>query len=397
METILSFAAILLLGLLAARILRRVKFPAVTAYLLLGVVIGPGVLGLVAGPVLDASGSISNIVLSFVAFGLGQSFSRENLSRIGKSVLWISLLEASGAWLLVTFSCLYLLRQPLPVSLLFGSIASATAPATTVMVVRESGAKGNFTDTLLGVVATDDAWCIIIFAVSLAVARGLIGSAGGGFHLSAAFARSLLEIGGALGLGASLALIFTLLSRHVRTSGDLLIYTLGFILLNTGLAIYFHLSVLLASMFLGMVVVNLNKTSFKFFDVVRTVDSPLYLAFFVLAGASLEIHVLTKLGLLSLSYFIFRILGKVGGASLGGWISRAATPVKKYLGFGLVPQAGVALGVALIAKAEFPLIGGMIFTTIVTTTILYELVGPFFTRWALRKAGEIGQGYVTAR
>lgn len=392
METILSFAAILLLGLLAARILRRVKFPAVTAYLLLGVLIGPAVLGLVAGPVLDASGSISNIVLSFVAFGLGQSFSRENLSRIGKSVLWISLLEASGAWLLVTLSCLYLLRQPLPVCLLFGSIASATAPAATVMVVRESGAKGNFTDTLLGVVALDDAWCLIIFAVSLAVARGLTHSAGEGFHLSAAFARSLLEIGGALGLGASLALIFTLLSRHIRTSGDLLIYTLGFILLNTGLAIYFHLSVLLASMFLGMVVVNLSKTSFRFFDVVRTVDSPLYLAFFVLAGANLEIHVLTKLGLLSLSYFIFRILGKVGGASLGGWISRAATPVKKYLGFGLVPQAGVALGVALIAKAEFPLIGGMIFTTIVTTTILYEIVGPFFTRWALHKAGEIGQG-----
>jgi len=140
-ETILSFAAILLLGLLAARMLRRVKFPAVTAYLLLGILIGPEVLGLVARPILGVTGSISNIVLSFVAFGLGQNFSRENFSRIGKSVLWISLLEASGAWLLVTFSCLYLLRQPLPVCLLFGAIASATAPAATVMVVRESGAK----------------------------------------------------------------------------------------------------------------------------------------------------------------------------------------------------------------------------------------------------------------
>jgi len=389
-ETILSFAAILLLGLLAARILRRIKFPAVTAYLLLGILIGPEVLGLVARPILGVSGSISNIVLSFVAFGLGQSFSRENFSRIGKSVLWISLLEASGAWLLVTFSCLYLLRQPLPVSLLFGAIASATAPAATVMVVRESGAKGTFTDTLLGVVAIDDAWCLIIFAVSLALAKGLVHSGGEGFHLSAAFVRSLLEIGGALGLGTLMALILTYFSRHLRSPGDLLIYTLGFILLNTGLAIYFHLSVLLASMFLGMVLVNINKTSFRFFDTLRTVDSPLYLAFFVLAGASLEIHVLGKLGLLSLTYFIFRILGKVGGASLGGWISRAASPVKKYLGFGLVPQAGVALGVALIAKAEFPTLGGMIFTTIVATTVLYEIVGPFFTRWALHKAGEIG-------
>jgi len=389
-ETILSFAAILLLGLLAARMLRRVKFPAVTAYLLLGILIGPEVLGLVARPILGVTGSISNIVLSFVAFGLGQNFSRENFSRIGKSVLWISLLEASGAWLLVTFSCLYLLRQPLPVCLLFGAIASATAPAATVMVVRESGAKGTFTDTLLGVVALDDAWCLIIFAVSLALAKGLIHSGGEGFHLSAAFARSLLEIGGALGLGTLMALIFTYFSRHLRSPGDLLIYTLGFILLNTGLAIYFHLSVLLASIFLGMVLVNINKTSFRFFDTLRTVDSPLYLAFFVLAGASLEIHVLGKLGLLALTYFIFRILGKVGGASLGGWISRAASSTKKYLGFALLPQAGVALGAALIAKAEFPPLGGMIFTTILITTILYEIIGPFFTRWALHKAGEIG-------
>lgn len=390
METILSFAAILLLGLLAARILRQIKFPAVTAYLLLGILIGPEVLGLVARPILGVSGSISNIVLSFVAFGLGQDFSRENFSRIGKPVLWISLLAAIGAWLLVTSSCLYLLRQPLPVCLLFGAIASATAPAATVMVVRESGAKGTFTDTLLGVVAIDDAWCLIIFAISLALAKGLTHSAGESFHLSAAFARSLLEIGGALGLGTLIALIFTYFSRHLRSPGDLLIYTLGFILLNTGLAIYFHLSVLLASMFLGMVLVNINKTSFRFFDTLRTVDSPLYLAFFVLAGASLEIHVLGKLGLLSLTYFIFRILGKVGGASLGGWISRAASSTKKYLGFALLPQAGVALGAALIAKAEFPPLGGMIFTTILTTTVLYEIIGPFFTRWALHKAGEIG-------
>jgi NhaP-type Na+/H+ or K+/H+ antiporter len=390
-ETILSFAAILLLGLLAARLLRQIKFPAVTAYLLLGILIGPEVLSLVARPILGASGPISNVVLSFVAFSLGQEFSRENFSRIGKSVLWVSLLAAIGAWLLVTFSCLYLLGQSLALSLLLGSIASATAPAATVMVVRESGAKGTFTDTLLGVVAIDDAWCLIIFAVSLALAKGLTHPGGEGFHLSAALLRSLLEIGGALALGTLVALILTYFSRYIRSPADLLVYTLGFILLNTGLAMYFHLSVLLASMFLGMMLINTSKMSFRFFDIVRTVDSPLYLAFFVLAGANLEIHLLGKLGLVGLAYFVFRILGKVGGASLGGWISRAARPIKKYLGFALIPQAGVALGVALIAKAEFPLMGGIIFTTILTTTIIYEIVGPFFTRWALHKADEISR------
>jgi len=390
MNIVLSFGIILLAGLLAAKLLHRIKFPAVTAYILMGVLIGPAILNLVSKEILNASGLISNVVLGVIAFGLGQNFSRENFSKIGKSVLWISVLEATGAWLSVFFVFLFLLREPLYLSLLFGAIASATAPAATVMVVRECRAKGIFTNTLLGVVAIDDAWCLIIFAFSLAVAKVLIGPLTGNLLLLRVLLGSLLHIGGAFLLGAGMAVILTIFSRYARTEADLLIYTLGFIFFGIGTAIYFHLSVLLTNIFLGAVLVNISKRSFRFFDVLRTVDSPLYLCFFVLAGANLNFALLGKLGLIGVFYFLFRIIGKLAGASLGGYFSRAIDSVRKYLGFGLIPQAGVALGVALIAEAEFPELGGIIFTTIATTTIIYELIGPFGTKFALSKAGEIG-------
>lgn len=389
MDTILSFAVILLAGLLAARLLRKIKFPAVTAYLLLGILIGPGVLNLASEQIINASELISNIVLGIIAFGLGQNFSRQNFSRIGKSIIWISLLEAGGAWAGVFFASFLLLKQPLYLSLLFGAIASATAPAATVMIIREFRARGIFTNTLLGVVALDDAWSLIIFSVSLALAKALRYPLTESFFLPKIFLSSFLEISGAFALAASIAIAFSYFSRFIKTEADLLISTLGFVLLTTGIALYLHFPVLLANIFLGMVLVNLRRENVRFFEVFRRVDSPLYLFFFVLAGIHLEINLLGKLALMAVAYFAFRIAGKLLGASLGGYLSRAPRSVRKYLGFGLIPQAGVALGLALIAKAEFSPQGRIVFTTIIITTIVYELIGPFFTKFALSKAGEI--------
>lgn len=395
MNILLSFGVILLAGFLAAKVLRKIKFPAVTAYLLLGILIGPGVLNIASEQIINASGLISNVVLGIIAFGLGQNFSRENFSRIGKSIIWISLLEAGGAWAGVFFASFFLLKQPLYLSLLFGAIASATAPAATVMIIREYRARGIFTNTLLGVVALDDAWSLIIFSVSLALAKALRYPLIEDFFLPKIFLLAFSEIGGAFGLGTLIAIAFSYFSRFVKTEADLLIYTLGFVLLNTGMALYLHFPVLLANIFLGVVLVNIRKENIRFFEVFRRVDSPLYLFFFVLAGVHLEINLLGKLGLIGVAYFGFRIAGKLLGASLGGYLSRAPKLVKKYLGFGLVPQAGVALGLALIAKVEFPPLGGIVFTTIMVTTIIYEIIGPFFTKFALSKAGEIKEKRLT--
>jgi Kef-type K+ transport system membrane component KefB len=388
-NTILGLGFILLAGLFSARLISGIRFPAVTAYLIIGILIGSSLLKLIPVEILNASGLISNIVLGVIAFSIGQNFYRDNFRKIGKSVIWISVLEACGAWLLVTLVFLLILRQPFYISLLFGALSSATAPAATVMVIREYRAKGSFTDTLLGVVAIDDAWCLIIFAISLAISQAIYSHRLAAFFLIRVFLNSILSILGAFVSGSIIAILLSYFSRFIRTQAELLIFTLGCVLLSTGIAIWLHLSVLLANMFLGAILVNINKSSFSSFEVLKTIDSPLFLLFFVLAGANLEIGLLPQLGLIGSAYLVFRMIGKVTGARLGAHISNASNSIKKYLGLGLVPQAGVALGCALVAKSDFPNIGSMIFTTIVATTVIYELVGPLCTKYALQKAGEI--------
>ncbi len=390
MNAILSLGLILLFGLVSARLINKIKFPSVTAYLLLGILFGPSLVNIVSSDLISASGFISNIVLGIIAFSIGQNFSRDNFLRIGRSVIWISLFEATGAWILVTLGIFLILKQPFYLSLLFGGISAATAPAATVMVVREYKSRGNFTDTLLGVVAIDDAWCLIVFALSLAISKAVTAHVSSNLFIIKVILKSVLGIGGAFLLGWTMSLLASNLSRYIRTQTEALVYALGFIFFTIGLALSLHFSVLLACMFLGASLVNLKKTRLNFFDLIRTIDSPLYVMFFVLAGANLEIHFLREIGLAGLVYLTFRMAGKIAGVYLGGAISRASKIVRRYLGLGLAPQAGVALGCALIAKSEFPQVGGLIFTTIVATTIIYELIGPLFTKFALEKAGEIG-------
>jgi NhaP-type Na+/H+ or K+/H+ antiporter len=390
MNAILSLGLILLFGLVSARLINKIKFPSVTAYLLLGILFGPSLANIVSSDLISASGFISNIVLGIIAFSIGQNFSRDNFLRIGRSVIWISLFEATGAWILVTLGIFLILKQPFHLSLLFGGISAATAPAATVMVVREYKSRGNLTDTLLGVVAIDDAWCLIVFALSLAISKAVAAHVSSNLFIIKVILKSVLGIGGAFLLGWTMSLLASNLSRYIRTQTEALVYALGFIFFTIGLALSLHFSVLLACMFLGASLVNLKKTRLNFFDVIRTIDSPLYVMFFVLAGANLEIHFLREIGLVGLVYLTFRMVGKITGVYLGGTISHASKIVRRYLGLGLAPQAGVALGCALIAKSEFPQVGGLIFTTIIATTIIYELIGPLFTKFALEKAGEIG-------
>ncbi len=386
---ILSLGFILLAGLASGKIIRRLKFPVVTAYLLLGILAGPFVWNLISPSILRASGLISFIVLGFVAFSLGQNFSFESFRKIGKSIIWISILGACGPWLIVTLGLSLIFKMPFYEALLYGAIASATAPAATVLVTREFKAKGTFTETLLATVAIDDAWCLIIFALSFAIARAMASYGFVNSVLIKAIASACVEIAGSFVLGWLIAWVSGYLIRFARTQAELLVFILGIILLNTGLAIYFGLSVLLANMFLGAVLVNIHHLSFKFFDTLRNIDPPLYIIFFVLAGANLEVNLLPALGALGIAYFVLRSFGKIFGAGLGGFIAGAPARIRNNIGLALLPQAGVALGVALVAKSEFPQIGGVIFSTIVATTVLYEIIGPICTKFALSKAGEI--------
>jgi Kef-type K+ transport system membrane component KefB len=386
----LGLSLIILAGFLAAKLFRTAKIPAVTSYILVGIVIGPSGLEVMPEGILAASGFISDVVLGLIAFGIGRNFHFRTFGKTGRIIVRISAMEALGALVLVTAALHLLLRMPLHVAVLFGAIASATAPAATVMVVEETKAKGPLTDTLLGVVALDDAWALMIFAVSMVVAKTI--ASGGATHLEIFMeaGMAVFEIAFSLTLGAVFAWLLHHYSSRVKDPSDLEIFTLGIILLTVGAASSLGLSVLLACLSLGVVLVNLSSEGCRFFEVIEPLDTPLYLIFFVLAGALLEIGLLREIGLLGLAYIVFRVAGKLLGAYIGASDPGGMGPVvKKYIGLGLIPQAGVALGLALMAREQFPVVGEMIFSTIVATTVVFELAGPIATRTALSLAREI--------
>jgi Kef-type K+ transport system membrane component KefB len=387
LNTILSLGIIFITAFIAIRLIGFVRLPMVTAYLILGICIGPCALNLITKPILNLSGIFSEIVLGVIAFLIGENFSTTNFKRLGKSVLLISLCEVFMAWVFVVLSFRFLLGKPLYLSILFGAIATATAPAATIMVVREYKTKGIFTNTLLGVVAIDDAWGLILFTISLSIARGIYYATNVSFFTTLGFA--LLKLIASIGLGVIAGWFLSLCARFAKTREHTLILTIAFILLGVGVAKVFNLSALLANMFLGVTVTNISPVGRRFFDSLRDIDAPLYLIFFVLVGANLELGALKLLGIVGCTYFFARIFGKALGASLGAIFARAPHSVRKYIGFGLLPQAGVALGLAMYAKSSFPEVGGMILTTIIGTTVLYEIIGPPFTKFALSRAGEI--------
>ena len=373
---------------MGAKLLRRINFPAVTAYLLIGIIIGPRMLNFIPVKMMEASDFVTNFVLGIIAFALGANFRMEGIKAAGKPVIWISVLEAAFAWVIVTLVMLvYHLLNNLPIhpSFVLGAAAAATAPAATVMVVREYRASGPVTDMLLRVVAIDDAWCLIFSALAITTANALsVGVFG-----SAVLLHALFEICAALILGGLLGVGLYMVARFIMTVEEVLIITVGFILLAVGLALKLGLSPLLTNIAFGLVVANIVRDSELFFKSLRNVDMVLFLGFFVLVGANLEVSLLPKVGVMGMLYIIFRVVGKFIGVKIGARISRAGSNISKYLAWGLVPQAGVALGVALSAKALYPKYGEIIFTTITATTVIYELVGPLCTRYGLKKAGEI--------
>ncbi len=389
MNTILSLGIVLVGGLAAEKVVSRYNVPAITSYILLGILLGPHVFHLTGDELLGASELLSNIVLGFIAFNIGENFSAKSFRRIGKSVLVISLLAAIIPWLLVTLGTYTLGKQPLYVALLYGAIAAATAPTATMMVIRQYRAKGYFTDLLLGVVAIDDAWGIMAFSISLAVAENLQINGFAEVALTGVAIKAMVEILLSIVMGASFALVLYRLSRRIRERDDMLVFMLGAVLLNTGFAMSLHLSPLLANMALGACLVNIDAMSFRFFEPIKTVDWPLYILFYVLAGANLDVTLLASIGLVGIVYLFFRTAGKFSGAFFGALAAGDSSVVKNYMGLALMPQAGVAIGLAMIARAEFPAIGSTLFTTIAATTVILEILGPVATRHALAKAGDI--------
>lgn len=368
--------------------MRRIHFPAVTTYLLVGIIIGPRILDLIPDRIIMLSDFISNFVLGIIAFSLGANFTLKNMRSSGKAVFWISALEACCAWLLVTGVILtytILRHDPIHPSFVLGAAAAATAPAATVMVIREYRARGAVTEMLLRVVAIDDAWCLILSAFGIMLASAM---ASGTVNINIVL-NSIIHVLLSIILGFVFGAGLHYFSKFIRNSEELLAVAHGFILLLVGLSLKLHLSPLLICMISGVVIANIAKSGKVYFESLRKLDTVLFLGFFILVGANLEISLIPQVGLIGLLYIISRVAGKFTGVALGARISRVDPRIGKYLAWGLVPQAGVALGVALTAKTMYPAYGAIIFTTITATTVVYELIGPLCTKYGLNKAGEI--------
>ena len=408
MESLLAVGVAVIAGLMLTRLFTRLKLPDVTAYLVAGVLIGPWVLGRLGVPGLGLSTAeevdklefLSDIALGFIAFAIGSEFRLSKLKEIGKQATVVGIVQSVMAALVVDAALLGLHlilgdKLPVPMALTLGAIATATAPAATLMVVRQYKAKGPVTDILLPVVALDDAVGLVVFAVSFGAARAMVE---GSVNTLEIFLAPLLEIVFSLVLGALLGLVLSWIEKYFNSNKNRLTLMTGFVLLTVGLAkVEFPLagmtvgfSPLLNCMMLGTVFCNVCPLSEDLMEREERWTAPIYTIFFVLSGAALRFDVFADVTIVGVG--VVYILTRCAGKFFGAWLSTTATHcdpmVRKWLGITLFPQAGVALGMCLQA-VELGEQGILVRNIILFSVLVYELVGPALTKMALTKAGDI--------
>jgi len=389
MHMLFYVSVILLTGLVMAKVIRLLKLPNVTGYLLGGLLIGPSVLGIIPRDVVGSFSIISEAALAFIAYSIGSDLNIEHLKKIGKGVVLITFLEAIGATLCVTLGMIFIFRQPVHLSIVLGAIGAATAPAATLMVVKQYNAKGPLVDTLLPVVAMDDAVCIMIFGIASAIAKILLEGVES-VSLASLILSPIFEIIGALALGFFMGFILAWISKKVKGEDELLSVIIAFIFLTTGLSIQFNFSSLLSCMMLGTTLTNILPHNKRVFTVIEHFTPPLLVLFFTISGVELNLSILKSVGLIGIAYVVLRAVGKMLGGYLGAAAAKSPKTVRNYLGFALLPQAGVAIGLSMVAQRILPApYGDEIRTVILAAVIIYELIGPPLAKFALVKAGEI--------
>lgn len=386
MNTLFYLALLLFSGLIFGRVVKFIKLPNVTGYLIAGLLIGPSCFKVLSGSTVTDFELISEIALAFIAFSIGSGFKLSYLKKVGIMPVVIAIFEGLAATFLVTI-VLVLFGFDFEISLLLGAIASATAPAATIMVIKQYGAKGPVTETLLSVVALDDAVALIAFGFSMAVVNTLIHP--GHSSVFASILAPFVEIIGSILLGFVFGLLFNIPLRYFKKDSNRLIITAGFILLGSSMATLLGLSPLLLCMCMSAALVNTSDSADSIFRLTDTVTPPIFLMFFVVSGAGLDVSYLPKIGLIGILYVLVRVAGKFLGAYFGAVITKAPDKVKKYIGLTLVPQAGVAIGLSLIASNTLPEFGATIRAVILCATFIYEMFGPIITKYGLMKAGEI--------
>ena len=410
LPVLLLIGFIILLSYYLGKNMKIIKLPSIIGFMIFGVVLGPSLLNLLSTPIQQNLSFITDIALGFVALSIGMELKFTSLKKLGKGIVYIILLESFGAFAIV-FTGIYLLTRDLPLSLLFAAVAPASAPAGTVAVIQEYKAKGSLTKALFTVVGFDDGLGIIIFGFSAAIAEDIILHEGG--TVSSGLLTTILiplkELSFSFILGGAIGYVFSLLVRKLRNSDDIPILVFGFILTACGFSQILHTSIILTVMIIGVFIINTQSHSLvnKIQNSLRSFMPLLFILFFTLAGANLHIHALPSLGMIGIIYVVTRSSGLILGSRLGAMLGKVDKKIKNYIGLGILSQAGVAIGLALMVKSEFAgqgsmittsegikmlegdYIGSVILTTVTATCIFFEIIGPILTRIALEKAGEI--------
>lgn len=385
LNTFTDLGLMIFVGMALGRLVKKIKLPNVTGYLLAGLLLGPSILGLLSEEFLSGITVISDAALGFIAFSIGNEFKISYFKRVGATPIIIACLESFFAVAFVTVA-LMLAGCSTTFSLVLGSIAAATAPAATIMVIKQYKAKGPVTETLLSVVAIDDATALIMYSISIAAATAL---SGGNATVKELVLKPVIEIGGALVVGAILGFLFLLPMKAFKKDGNRLSLIIAFIFVGLGLSQLCGFSSLLLCMAMGAVVANFSPDVNQIMKLSDRITPPIFMLFFVASGADLKLSVLPAVGLVGVIYIVVRVIGKMFGASLGAIVCKAGKNIRKYLGPALVPQAGVAIGLSLAASSVVPEHASEIRTVILCGTLIYELVGPVIAKTCLKKAGEI--------
>jgi Kef-type K+ transport system membrane component KefB len=383
-KTLITLGILLLLGLATNAIGQRTRLPRVTLLLIFGFVMGPAVLDFLSPNEEKWFSIVADMALIMIGFLLGEKFTLPLLRQHGKLVLWISVAEVIITALVVLIGLL-LLGLPMDMALLLAGIATATDPAAITDVVHETRADGVFTRAMLGIVAVDDAWGLIVFSCMLTIAQAF----GGQGSTLGPLLTGAWELGGALLVGIVLGIPMAYVTGRIRPGEPSLVEALGVVFLCGGIAIWLKVSFLLASMVLGCVVANLARHHIRPFHAIEGIEWPFMILFFVLAGASLQLETIFQVGFVGSAYIIFRIIGRLLGGWTGGAISDAKPLMCRWMGIVLMPQAGVALGMALVAIERRPDLGEIILPVIIASTVLFEIIGPVLTRTGLIHVGEV--------
>lgn len=391
MNPLASLGIILVFALLAGHLVKFVRIPEVTGYIVAGVAVGPSFLGWISHDNLASLEVFSEVALGLILFSIGSVFEISKFRKIGRRAVLITVAESMLAGVVVSLG-MFFAGQPWTVSILLGAISMETAAASTLMVMRECNSTGPLTEMLTGVIALNNICCLICYSLA-ATAIDLSLRSDTNTALGQTLQVSIFPLAwqlvGSVALGFLIGLIFSLWSSRVKEQGETLILMAGGVLLCVGFAEWLDLSPLIASLGVGATLANLSAKSRRLFDALSRTDPPLYAIFFVIAGADLNLALLPTLGVLGAIYVVGRAAGKFVGTRFAARVGGLRLDIQRLIGLAMLSQAGLAIGLVLVTNERFPQIGPTISTIVLASVAIFELIGPLGARFALEKSGEV--------